>query len=180
MLRCTRARRSCESVAPSYFPLESGSALSHPHSSRGQSRSGMSGWDRDVPLKLHHSASTSASASMTRRADSSSDSGCGWPAFFDTIPGAVVRHEDRSMFTTRTEIVCANWCVKVTLESIMHLSCLGRPADTSQRRSPGTRIQGRGVRTPHGRAALRQWYLAQLQGGREEVGWLRGCECSLE
>ncbi|GFZ45843.1 Peptide methionine sulfoxide reductase 2 [Saitozyma sp. JCM 24511] len=36
------------------------------------------------------------------------DSGCGWPAFFDTIPGAVVRHEDRSMFTTRTEIVCAN------------------------------------------------------------------------
>ena len=38
----------------------------------------------------------------------SSNSGCGWPAFFDTIPGAVKRHEDKSMFMTRTEIVCAN------------------------------------------------------------------------
>ncbi|KZT59045.1 peptide methionine sulfoxide reductase msrB [Calocera cornea HHB12733] len=35
------------------------------------------------------------------------DSGCGWPAFFDAIPGAVVRHEDRSMGMTRTEITCA-------------------------------------------------------------------------
>lgn len=36
------------------------------------------------------------------------DSGCGWPAFFDAIPGAVVRHEDKSHGMTRTEIVCAN------------------------------------------------------------------------
>ncbi|KAI3633049.1 hypothetical protein MIR68_009124 [Amoeboaphelidium protococcarum] len=36
------------------------------------------------------------------------DSGCGWPAFFDTIPGAVDRHEDRSFGAVRTEIVCAN------------------------------------------------------------------------
>lgn len=34
-------------------------------------------------------------------------SGCGWPAFFDAIPGAINRHEDKSMFTTRTEITCA-------------------------------------------------------------------------
>lgn len=34
------------------------------------------------------------------------NSGCGWPAFFDAIPGAVTRHEDKSLFTTRTEIVC--------------------------------------------------------------------------
>jgi peptide-methionine (R)-S-oxide reductase len=34
------------------------------------------------------------------------NSGCGWPAFFDAIPGAVSRHEDHSMFTTRTEITC--------------------------------------------------------------------------
>ncbi|OAX41227.1 methionine sulfoxide reductase B [Rhizopogon vinicolor AM-OR11-026] len=33
-------------------------------------------------------------------------SGCGWPAFFDAIPGAVSRHEDRSMFMTRIEITC--------------------------------------------------------------------------
>jgi len=33
-------------------------------------------------------------------------SGCGWPAFFDAIPGAVTRQEDKSMFTTRIEITC--------------------------------------------------------------------------
>ncbi|KAF9531715.1 peptide methionine sulfoxide reductase msrB [Crepidotus variabilis] len=34
------------------------------------------------------------------------DSGCGWPAFFDAIPGAVSRHEDNSMGTKRIEITC--------------------------------------------------------------------------
>jgi len=34
------------------------------------------------------------------------DSGCGWPAFFDAIPGAVTRHEDISFGRVRTEIVC--------------------------------------------------------------------------
>jgi len=34
-------------------------------------------------------------------------SGCGWPAFFDAIPGAVNRHEDRSSGMVRTEITCA-------------------------------------------------------------------------
>lgn len=36
------------------------------------------------------------------------NSGCGWPAFFEGIPGAIVRHEDRSLGSTRTEIVCKN------------------------------------------------------------------------
>lgn len=35
-------------------------------------------------------------------------SGCGWPAFFEGIPGAIVRHEDRSIGSVRTEIVCKN------------------------------------------------------------------------
>ncbi|KAJ3002318.1 hypothetical protein NUW54_g5912 [Trametes sanguinea] len=35
------------------------------------------------------------------------NSGCGWPAFFDAIPGAVQRHEDRSFGMTRIEITCA-------------------------------------------------------------------------
>jgi len=34
-------------------------------------------------------------------------SGCGWPAFFDAIPGAVNRHEDRSLGMVRIEITCA-------------------------------------------------------------------------
>ncbi|KAI1380269.1 SelR-domain-containing protein [Hypoxylon crocopeplum] len=35
-------------------------------------------------------------------------SGCGWPAYFDSIPGAVTRHEDSAFGMTRTEICCAN------------------------------------------------------------------------
>ncbi|KZZ87371.1 peptide methionine sulfoxide reductase msrB [Ascosphaera apis ARSEF 7405] len=35
-------------------------------------------------------------------------SGCGWPAYFDAIPGAVTRHEDKSLLgRPRTEICCA-------------------------------------------------------------------------
>ena len=35
-------------------------------------------------------------------------SGCGWPAYFDAIPGRVNRHTDKSLMMTRTEITCAN------------------------------------------------------------------------
>ncbi|KAK4989729.1 Peptide methionine sulfoxide reductase B2, chloroplastic [Elasticomyces elasticus] len=35
-------------------------------------------------------------------------SGCGWPAFFDAIPGAVTRHTDSTFGMQRTEIVCSN------------------------------------------------------------------------
>lgn len=35
-------------------------------------------------------------------------SGCGWPAYFDSIPGAVKRFEDNSLGMQRTEIVCSN------------------------------------------------------------------------
>ncbi|KAG8689738.1 Peptide methionine sulfoxide reductase B2, chloroplastic, partial [Ceratobasidium sp. 395] len=33
-------------------------------------------------------------------------SGCGWPAYYDAIPGAVTRHEDRTFGMLRTEITC--------------------------------------------------------------------------
>ncbi|KXN72858.1 peptide methionine sulfoxide reductase msrB [Conidiobolus coronatus NRRL 28638] len=36
------------------------------------------------------------------------NSGCGWPAFFDGIPGAINRHEDKSLGMSRIEITCAN------------------------------------------------------------------------
>merc|ERR1711881_484399 len=41
-------------------------------------------------------------------ADQKFKSGCGWPAFFDTVPGAVTRHEDKTFGMTRIEIVCTN------------------------------------------------------------------------
>ena len=34
-------------------------------------------------------------------------SGCGWPAFFDAIPGAVNRHVDTTLGMKRIEITCA-------------------------------------------------------------------------
>jgi len=36
------------------------------------------------------------------------DSGCGWPAFYDEIPGAVERHEDNEYGMRRVEITCKN------------------------------------------------------------------------
>ncbi|KAJ1968865.1 Peptide methionine sulfoxide reductase B2, chloroplastic [Dispira parvispora] len=35
------------------------------------------------------------------------DSGCGWPAFFEALPGAVNRQPDLSKGYERTEITCA-------------------------------------------------------------------------
>jgi len=35
-------------------------------------------------------------------------SGCGWPAYFDNIPGAVTRHTDSTFGMQRTEITCSN------------------------------------------------------------------------
>lgn len=36
------------------------------------------------------------------------NSGCGWPAFYDELPGTVERHEDVSMGMRRVEITCKN------------------------------------------------------------------------
>ncbi len=34
-------------------------------------------------------------------------SGCGWPAYFDSLPGAVTRHTDSTFGMARTEITCS-------------------------------------------------------------------------
>jgi peptide-methionine (R)-S-oxide reductase len=41
------------------------------------------------------------------RSDMKFDSGCGWPSFFEALPGAVEEHIDNSYGMRRTEITCA-------------------------------------------------------------------------
>jgi peptide-methionine (R)-S-oxide reductase len=41
-------------------------------------------------------------------ADTKFSAGCGWPALYQEISGAVERHTDSTMGMTRTEITCKN------------------------------------------------------------------------
>ena len=41
------------------------------------------------------------------RSDTKFDSGCGWPSFFEALPGAVEEHVDNTHGMRRTEITCA-------------------------------------------------------------------------
>lgn len=36
------------------------------------------------------------------------DAHCGWPSFYDALPGSVAFHEDTSNGMVRTEVTCAN------------------------------------------------------------------------
>eukprot|EP00127_Corallochytrium_limacisporum_P000749 Clim_evm35s25 gene=Clim_evmTU35s25 len=42
------------------------------------------------------------------KSDTKFDSGCGWPAFYDAIPGALTVKTDTTMGMVRTEIRCKN------------------------------------------------------------------------
>ena len=73
---------------------------------KGTERPGTGAYDKHYPDKGVY-ACAGCSAPLYK-ADHKFKSGCGWPAYFDSIPGAVTRHEDRSLGMTRTEIVCSN------------------------------------------------------------------------
>ncbi|WWD09827.1 methionine-R-sulfoxide reductase [Kwoniella europaea PYCC6329] len=72
---------------------------------KGTERPGSHAYDKKNDDGVYHCAACDAPLYTSK---TKFNSGCGWPAFYDTVPGAVIRHEDKSMFMTRTEIVCAN------------------------------------------------------------------------
>lgn len=72
---------------------------------KGTERPGSHPYDHSFNEGVYHCAGCDAPLYTSK---TKFQSGCGWPAFYDTIPGAVNRHEDRTLGMTRTEITCAN------------------------------------------------------------------------
>lgn len=42
------------------------------------------------------------------KSDTKFDAHCGWPSFYDALPGSVEFHDDSSLGMTRTEVTCSN------------------------------------------------------------------------
>lgn len=42
------------------------------------------------------------------KSDTKFDARCGWPSFYDAIPGTVEFHADDTLGMSRTEVVCSN------------------------------------------------------------------------
>lgn len=63
-------------------------------------------------LSRTYSAATVSSNELTGRvyyrSEHKFDSGCGWPAYWDNIEGAVDRHVDNTFGMRRVEITCSN------------------------------------------------------------------------
>ncbi|GAA5998542.1 peptide-methionine (R)-S-oxide reductase [Rhodotorula paludigena] len=73
---------------------------------KGTEMAGTGEYDKHYPSKGVYECAGCGTPLYT--ADMKFKSGCGWPAFFDAIPGAIKEHRDSSWGMTRTEIVCAN------------------------------------------------------------------------
>ncbi|KIY65121.1 methionine sulfoxide reductase B [Cylindrobasidium torrendii FP15055 ss-10] len=71
---------------------------------KGTERPGTGEYDKHHEEGVYHCAGCDA---PLYKSTTKFNSGCGWPAFFDAVPGAVVRHEDNSLFMKRIEITCA-------------------------------------------------------------------------
>lgn len=73
---------------------------------KGTERAGTGEYDSHYPSKGVYTCAGCNAPLYT--ADHKFKSGCGWPAYFDSIPGAVTRHVDNTFGMKRTEIVCSN------------------------------------------------------------------------
>ncbi|KAF2077696.1 hypothetical protein CYY_001012 [Polysphondylium violaceum] len=73
---------------------------------KGTERGGTGEYDKHFEKDgVYHCAGCDA---PLYKSDSKFDSGCGWPAFFDSVPGALTIHEDNSFGMKRIEICCKN------------------------------------------------------------------------
>lgn len=73
---------------------------------KGTERAFTGEYDNHYPSKgTYHCAACNA---PLYKAEHKFKSGCGWPAYFDAIPGAVTRQPDYSSGREATEIVCSN------------------------------------------------------------------------
>ncbi|KAJ7509667.1 Mss4-like protein [Mycena galericulata] len=70
---------------------------------KGTERAGTGEYDKHFDEGVY---SCAACSTPLYKSTTKFNSGCGWPAFFDAIPGAVTRHTDSSWGMERTEIVC--------------------------------------------------------------------------
>ncbi|KIL69415.1 hypothetical protein M378DRAFT_157675 [Amanita muscaria Koide BX008] len=70
---------------------------------KGTERAGTGVYDKHHEEGIYHCAGCGVAL---YKSTTKFKSGCGWPAFFDAIPGAVSRQEDHSFGMTRTEITC--------------------------------------------------------------------------
>ncbi|KAJ7648566.1 peptide methionine sulfoxide reductase msrB [Mycena polygramma] len=70
---------------------------------KGTERAGSGEYDKHFDEGVYSCVACSA---PLYKSTTKFNSGCGWPAFFDAIPGAVTRHTDKSWGMERIEIVC--------------------------------------------------------------------------
>lgn len=66
---------------------------------KGTERAGTGEYNKHYESGLYHCAGCAA---PLYKSTTKFDSGCGWPAFFDAVPGAIDRHDDFSFGMVRT------------------------------------------------------------------------------